>query len=185
METRSEEGQLKVLRATSAKVPVMLLALDLGDSPIPAIRIAVETEIDTADLEPGKKLKLYRRLLSYSKLPLAKMYLFGEDHRIALAVDLDKRSLSKNEFNDAVAALLLAYITMVEELGLQEEAAEEALRNLMALAAAQVRLGKEPEEIRKNLEAAGVPKEIVDNIVDAVEADEKAERKARRSGFYM
>ena len=168
--TEESEGRLTALRATSAAVPVRLLAIALGDSPIPAIRVVVETDVDTADLEPREKLRIYRALLGFSKMPLAKVYLYGDDHKIALAVDLDKRSLSKGEFNDAIAALILGYLGLVEKLGIEEEAYEEAMRNLVLLAAAQMRSGRDPEEIEESLRSAGVPGEIVERIMGLIKA---------------
>jgi hypothetical protein len=177
------KGRITALRATSASIPVKLLAIDLGDSPIPAIRVVVETDVDTADLEPREKLKVYRALLGFSKMPLAKIYLYGDDHKIALAVDLDKRSLSKGEFNDAVAALILGYLGLVERLGLEEEAYKEAMRNLVLLAAAQMRSGKDPREIEEALRSAGVPGEIVETIMSVIQRS--GEEAGGTSSMYM
>ncbi|MEB3851593.1 MAG: hypothetical protein LRS49_03285 [Desulfurococcales archaeon] len=183
VEESAEDGRLRALRATSAEAPVMLLAIDLGDSPVPAIRVVVETGVETVDLEPERKLKLYRSLLLYSRLPLVKTYLYGDEHKLALAVDLDKKSLSRAEFNDAVASLLLAYVTIVSELGFREEAAEEAMRSLTALAAAQLRSGRGREEVEETLIAAGVPRELADRILDEVYGQEESGDKGSR--LYM
>ncbi len=168
LEERRENGRLTAFKATSPRIPVSLYVADLGEKPIPALRVVVETGVATVDLEPEAKLRAYRLLLLLSKLPLIKVFIHGSEHSIALAVDLDKRSLGRDEFNDAIAAIAIAYNLLVRELGLEEEAGAEALKNLQELAAAQLRRGKSRSEVEEMLVRAGIPRELADKIVESV-----------------
>ena len=168
LEERRSDGKLEAFKATSPSIPVTLSVADLGSSPIPAYRVSIETSVATVDMEAERKLRVYRALLLLSKLPLVKVYLYTEEHAIALAVDLDKRSLGRREFNDAIAALAIAYSLLVRELGLEEEASAEALRNLQLLAAAQLREGRSRGEVEEVLVKAGLPRELADKIVESV-----------------
>ena len=181
VEESRRNGRLESFRAISPSVPVRLLVADLGDHPIPAFRIAIETDIATVDMEPQQKLKAYRALLLASRLPLVKVYVYTDEHLIALAVDLDKRSLSRREFNDAIAALAMAYNYIIRELGLEREAGEEALRNLEMLAAAQLRQGRSREEVEEMLLKAGIPEEIARRIIESIYGTEE---ELRKEGFY-
>ena len=168
LEERRSDGGLEAFKATSPSIPVTLSVVDLGPSPVPAYRVSIETSVATVDMEAERKLRVYRALLLLSKLPLVKVYLYTEEHAIALAVDLDKRSLGRREFNDAIAALAIAYSLLVRELGLEEEASAEALRNLQLLAAAQLREGRSRGEVEEMLVKAGLPRELADKIVESV-----------------
>jgi hypothetical protein len=181
VEENRRDGKLESFRAISPSIPVRLLVADLGDQPIPAFRVAIETDIATVDMEPQQKLKAYRALLLASRLPLVKVYVYTHEHLIALAVDLDKRSLSRREFNDAIAALAMAYNYIIREMGLEREAGEEALRNLEILAAAQLREGRSREEVEDMLLRAGIPKSIARQIIDSIYGEQE---KIRREGFY-
>jgi len=181
VEERKSDEKLKAFRAVSPSIPVRLLVADLGDKPIPAFRVAIETDIATVDMDPVQKLRVYRELLLVSRLPLVKIYVYSDEHLIALAVDLDKRSLGRREFNDAIAALALAYNYLVRELGLEQQAGEEALKNLEMLAAAQLRRGRSREEVEEILLQAGIPESIARKIIESVYGSEE---KTRESGFY-
>ena len=182
LEESRSDGKLEAFKATSPSIPVTLSVADLGPSPIPAYRVSIETSVATVDMDAERKLRVYRALLLLSKLPLVKVYLYTEEHAIALAVDLDKRSLGRREFNDAIAALAIAYSLLVRELGLEEEASAEALRNLQLLAAAQLREGRSRREVEEMLVKAGLPRELADKIVESVYGPRAGEEGGE--GFY-
>jgi hypothetical protein len=181
VEENRRNNKLESFRAISPSIPVRLLVADLGDRPIPAFRVAIETDIATVDMDPQQKLRAYRVLLLASRLPLVKVYVYTDEHIIALAVDLDKRSLSRREFNDAIAALAMAYNYVIREMGLEREAGEEALRNLELLAAAQLREGRSREEVEEMLLRAGIPESIARQIVDSIYGEQE---KFKKEGFY-
>ncbi|MCE4600231.1 MAG: hypothetical protein F7C38_01515 [Desulfurococcales archaeon] len=176
IDERVEDGKLKMLRVSHPKVPVNLLVLDLEnpDYKIKTLRIVIETGLDTIDLGPEEKLALYRLLLDISKLPLAKYYIFGEGHEIAIAVDLDKKSLSKAEFEEALASLILGYTYLVSVLpaGLKRKIIEESFVSLANLVAAWYRQGVTRERALQNLVDAGIDREVAEKIIGLVYGSE-------------
>ncbi|MCE4618123.1 MAG: hypothetical protein F7C82_03915 [Desulfurococcales archaeon] len=162
-EERGADDKLTMFVATHQAVPVQLLVLDLErmDAKMKVIRLAIESNINTIDLPPEAKIVLYRFLLNSSKLPLVKFYLFGENHQIAIATDLDKRLLSKEEFEEALAALLLGYMYLGESLPdqLREKMLEASQIALVELVQRWYERGVDREEALKNLVKAGFKKE--------------------------
>ena len=182
-EKRGEDGGLASFRATHPALPVNLLVLHvpIGEGP-GAVRLVVETGLDTVDLEPGEKLRLYRSLLRLSRMPLAKYYLYGEEHEIGIAVDLDLRSLSREEFNDALATLALAYLYLRDlSPSLRERMRREEVRVLAKLVANYVEKGRSREEIVELFTRSGLSRKEAEKIVSS------AFREAGRGGatIYM
>ena len=134
-EERDENGVLRRIRVTHEKVPVNLLALDLEDpsGSMPVIRLVVETGVSTVDLEPSTKLRLYRFLLNTSKIPIVKFYLYGDENEIGIAADLAKKDLTREEFETALAGLLLGYSALTRVPGVKEQALEEQVKMLYLL----------------------------------------------------
>lgn len=171
-EERGPDNKLTMFVATHQAVPVRLLVLDLErmDAKMKVIRLAIESNIDTIDLSPEGKIILYRFLLDSSKLPLVKFYLFGESHQIAIATDLDKRLLSKEEFEEALAALLLGYMYLGDSLPdqLREKMLEASQLALVELVQRWYEEGVDREEALKNLVKAGFKEEEAMKLLSLV-----------------
>jgi len=162
-EERGKDGKLTTFVATHQTVPVRLLVIDLErlNAKMKVIRLAIESNIYTIDLPPEVKIVLYRFLLDSSKIPLIKFYLFGESHQIAIATDLDKRLLSKAEFEEALGALLLGYMYLAESLPeeLSEKIIEASQMVLVELVQRWYERGVDKEEALENLIKAGLKKD--------------------------
>ena len=170
-EETDENGRLKTFRAILPKLPLTLLVLGLrGDEKGPYIaRLVVETPIDTIDMDPRAKVKLYRRLLSMNKMALAKYYLYGEDNTVAIVVDLDLKSLSKEEFEDALGTLLMGfmYLSKLEE-SFAEMLKEKEIQDLGRLVLGYLEKGRSKDEIIRMLIEGGMSGELAKDIVDTI-----------------
>ncbi len=177
LEERKEDGKLVLLRVTHPRMPVNLIIQDLEreDSRIKMVRLAIETGIETVDLDASRKLKLYRGLLIASKIPLAKFILAGDTHEIEIVADLDKRLLTKDEFEEALAALFTAYtyLTSVEEF--KDELIEKGLTVLLELVSNWHSKGRNRDEALKSLVKAGIDIQLAEKIVDMVYPKEAKE----------
>ena len=172
-EIRDEEGNLEALRVSHPRVPINLLVVDIrnpkGKPEEPGvIRLVAETDIETIDLEPKDKLKLYRFLLDGSRLPLLKYYIYGDEDTIGVAVDLDKKSLSKEEFNDALMSLAFGVAYLARFKALASQIGSEAYMMLFKMAAVYAQKGRKKEEIVQAFIKSGLSKEDAESIVDMV-----------------
>lgn len=171
-EERGEDGRLKVLVASHQQVPVRLIVVDLEreGAKMKVLRLVVETTIKTIDLPPEVKLSLYRFLLESNKLPLVKFYLFSPSHEVAIATDVDKRLLSKEEFEEALASLLLGYLYLSEKLpvGFKERIREAAQVTLIELVRRWYERGVDRSKALENLVKAGMDRETAERILSLV-----------------
>lgn len=176
LEEKREDGKLTALRVTHPKVPLDLTVTDLerSDSKLKIVRLAADTGVDTVDLEPGDKLKLYRTLLILSKLPIVKFTLAGEDHRIQIVADVDKRLLSKQEFEEALAAILTAYSYLSKIEGIGVVLAKKGLAVLLELVSKWHEKGKSRSEAIRALVRAGIDPGTAEKIVETVYPARKA-----------
>ncbi len=112
-----------------------------------SIRVIVLTKFDTINLDNKTRIKLYRRLLRMNNMPLSKYILYGEDDTIGVAVDLSIYSLGKREFNDALAFLLGALVTVAKEVGVEEELYKSMVEELAHLVAKHFEEGWSREKL--------------------------------------
>ncbi len=174
IEEKKEQERLVSLRASHPSLPINLLILLLTPQRlakagvIQTIRLVIETDIPTVDLDPQEKLFVYRDLLSSSRLPLVKFYIYGEHHFIGIAVDLDLKSLSKAEFNDALAMLMAAYLYLRKNEAFTRYLRREELMMLAKLVVNYIRKGASKEEIIEYLVESGVERGQAEEIVDSI-----------------
>ncbi|MCE4625429.1 MAG: hypothetical protein F7C35_06150 [Desulfurococcales archaeon] len=188
IDEKEEEGS-RALRATHPKVPINLLVLSAKSTKgkeFDYVRLVIETFIETRDLPPETKLKFYRILLDLPKLPLTKLYLYGPDDTVGIAADLDLRSLSKEEFDDALAMLLLVY-TYLKKLstGLEELMTKEEILMLGLLVRNYIEKGMTKDEIIDTLVKNGLPKEIANDLVNTVYTITGGSEKRGSDSLYM
>ncbi|MCE4628386.1 MAG: hypothetical protein F7C34_04475 [Desulfurococcales archaeon] len=183
LEERRENGELKYFIASHPRIPVRLLVMSLNTlKSVPVARLVIETGIPTVDLQAEDKLILYRWLLDANKLPMAKYYIYGEDHNIGVAVDLDLRSISREEFNDSLMTLFVAYISLKKASRVLERiASKEELVTLSQLVARYIEKGISKEEVIRYLVSNGLDEEVAREIVDTIyrlasESEEKPNR---------
>ena len=190
LEEERENGELKYFVASHPRVPVRLLVMALSTlKSIPVARLVIETEIPTVDLPAGEKLSLYRWLLDANKLPMAKYYIYGGDHSIGVAVDLDLRSISREEFNDSLMTLFVAYISLKKaSRALERIASKEELVTLSQLVARYIEKGMSREEVIRYLVSNGLDEEAAREIVNTIyrlASEAKGESKRDDSGMFM
>ena len=190
LEEERENGELKYFVASHPRVPVRLLVMALSTlKGIPVARLVIETGIPTVDLPAGEKLSLYRWLLDANKLPMAKYYIYGGDHSIGVAVDLDLRSISREEFNDSLMTLFVAYISLKKaSRALERIASKEELVTLSQLVARYIEKGMSREEVIRYLVSNGLDEEAAREIVNTIyrlASEAKGESKRDDSGMFM
>ncbi len=165
-----DDGKVYGLRFTHPKVPVNLLVLDLEivTGKVPMIRLVVETGVRTIDLRPEDKIRLYRHLLEASKMPFAKFYLFGDEDEVAIAVDLDKRGLTRDELESHLASLLLGYTLLAEHESVKPQMEEKEASTLILLVARWMERGIPRERALKRLLDAGFDREVAEGLIRLV-----------------
>ena len=127
-EVESREG---VIKALHPKYPVEINIL--CDDDIGVLRLQVILPVETIGLDSEKRILIYRKLLKMNALPLTKTMLIGDDDYISIASDLSIKSLSKTEFNDALALLLATLNSLAKTLDLTDVLSEAMAEGLIKL----------------------------------------------------
>jgi len=137
------------------RMPFTLL-LSFGEG---FIRLLAPMGLETFSMTKDEKLKVYHALLKLNAdVNLMKFLLMGMNDDVYLAVDLDASSLGKEEFNDALSALLVGLSSAVSELNLEEEFAALLRERLLAMVYERLRKGASREELLNFLVSrAGMP----------------------------
>lgn len=130
--------------AEHPKMPFVLNVLLSGDF----VRLVVPTGIETATLPLDERIKIYRILLLLNeRINLLKFSLSGMNEEVTLCVDLDRKSLGKGEFNDALTALLVGLNEMVDALGISEEFQKAVFERIAAMIIDRLSKGATHDEI--------------------------------------
>ncbi|MCD6524100.1 MAG: DNA-binding protein [Thermococcus sp.] len=112
------------------------------------IRLAVPSGIETIAMRLEERLKTYHTLLVLNeRMNLLKFTLSGMNDEIILRVDLDEKSLGKEEFNDALTALLVGMNVLMDSLGLMEEFQEAIFERLSMMIIERLQKGMSEAEI--------------------------------------
>jgi hypothetical protein len=172
IEEYTEDGRLTGFRASHPRIPINLLVLQgkfKERAGLNFVRLVIETFIDTIDLAPEEKLKFYRALLELSKIPLTKFYLYGESDTVGIAVDLDLRSLSKNEFDDALVMLAMTYAYLKRlSSSIKEIMSKDEIVVLGALVKSYIDRGERKSDIVEYLVRNGLERELAQELVETV-----------------
>jgi len=189
-EGRDPEGRLRWFRATNATLPVVLLVMDLEDAVedpdarVPAVRLAIETSVKTAYLDVEERLALYREMFDKAKIPLATFYLIGVHDEIVVAVDVDKRILTREVLEDHFRLLLAFFALASASERVWKQVSSESRRVLLKLVRKWLREGLGREELIEKLTAAGYPPEEAAELVDIILAV-KREREAQEPILFI
>ncbi|MDK2854269.1 MAG: hypothetical protein PWQ92_1163 [Thermococcaceae archaeon] len=112
------------------------------------VHLIVPLGLETVALELPERLKVYHTLLVLSdKLNLIKFCITGMNEEITLRVDLDRKTLGKEEFNDALTSLLIGLNQVVTALGLEEEFARAVFERLALVVLERLEKGAKKEDI--------------------------------------
>ncbi|RLF86254.1 DNA-binding protein [Thermococci archaeon] len=145
--TKKAEG---VYLAEYPKIPFVLnVVIDEG-----FVHLIVPLGIETVALELPERLKVYHTLLMLNnRLNLIKFCIAGMNEEITLRVDLDRKTLGKGEFNDALTSLLIGLNQVITALGLEEEFARAVFERITMMVLERLEKGAKKEEILKFLVA--------------------------------
>ncbi|ASJ01286.1 DNA-binding protein [Thermococcus gorgonarius] len=130
--------------AEHPKIPFLLNVLFMDGF----VRLAVPSGIETIAMRLEDKVKTYHTLLVLNeRMNLLKFTLSGMNDEIILRVDLDEKSLGKEEFNDALTALLVGMNILMESLGLTQEFQEMIFERLALMVLERMKNGATEKEI--------------------------------------
>ncbi len=160
-----EIGPHKYL-AEHPKMPFQLLLIFTEDF----VRLVVPFGLETISLETADRMKVYRILLKLNdQINLMKFVLSDINDNVYLRVDLDRKTLGKEEFNDALTSLLVGMLTGVSALGLEEEFQQELLDRIVGMILERLEKGASRDELMKFLTVkVGMTAEDAESLLDQV-----------------
>lgn len=144
-------------------------------------KLGIITDIETDFLEPVERLKIYKTILVMNgESNLLKIGITGIESLISLFVDLDLASLNREEFNDALSALIMGTYAVYNGLGLQDKLNEENFQRIASIAYTKLEEGKTPDDVKKFLsETVGLESsqaiELVESLMKVRKEKDKAE----------
>ncbi|WP_456367939.1 DNA-binding protein [Thermococcus sp.] len=143
------------------------------------IRLAVPTGIETLAMRLEEKVKVYHTLLVLNeRMNLLKFTLSGMNDEIVIRVDLDEKSLGKEEFNDALTSLLVGMNVLMDSLGLTQEFQEIIFERLALMVMERLQGGQSESEIIEFLtKKVGLSREdaeaLLHDLKKAIKEDER------------
>ena len=147
------------------------------------IKMAVNPLYPTKFLDNREKVVLYYSLLKANlEIPLAKVSLYGEDDEVLFLVDLDARTLGKEEFNHALESLYYSVLGFAESLKIQDEVMSKYYENVLEALRDRLAKGETPEQLVEYLVAkVGLPRDkavgLVREILYSLEKEKESEEK--------
>ncbi|NJE01990.1 DNA-binding protein [Thermococcus sp. JdF3] len=140
------------------------------------IHLLVPLGLETFSMANEDRLKVYHTLLRLNdQVNMMKFTLSGMNDDVYLRVDLDKKTLGKEEFNDALTALLIGLLSAVSALGLEEAFAREIFDRIVGMVVDRVDKGASREELMKFLTVkVGMSVEDARNLLDEVFAAKRS-----------
>ncbi|CAD5245307.1 DNA-binding protein [Thermococcus camini] len=140
------------------------------------VHLLVPMGLETFSMSNDEKLRIYHTLLRLNdQVHLMKFTLSGMNDDVYLRVDLDKKTLGKEEFNDALTALLIGLLSSVSALGLEEAFAREIFDRIVGMVLDRVDRGASREELMKFLTVkVGMTVEDAKNLLDEVFAAKRS-----------
>jgi len=141
------------------------------------VHLIVPTTIETADMSDEEKLRIYETLMWLNdKVHMMKYSIGGEKKNIRLRVDLDKSTLGKEEFNNALVALVIGVIVGVKALGIEMEFMQKVLQRLIDMLVYRIENGATEEELMNFLtKTVGMDVRDARDLLDAVTQAMKSE----------
>ncbi len=134
------------------------------------VHLIVPTAIETGDMEDAEKLDVYRKLLMLnSRIHMMKFAVDEPNGQIRLMVDLDKATLGKEEFNDALSALTIGVLAGVMALGIEEEFVQKVFARIVSMLVERIQKGESEEQLMEFLTVkVGMDIRDARNLLDAV-----------------
>lgn len=152
--------------AEHPRMPFQLLLVFTGDF----VKLIVPFGLETISLDTSERMKLYRVLLKLNDgVNLMKFVLSGMNDEVYLRVDLDRKTLGKDEFNDALTALFMGLLTAVSALGLEEEFQRELFDRVVAMVLERLQKGATPAEVKEFLtKKVGMDEKDAENLLEKI-----------------
>ncbi|EEB75062.1 hypothetical protein [Thermococcus sp. AM4] len=134
------------------------------------IRLAVPSGIETIAMRLEERIRTYHTLLVLNeRMNMLKFTLSGMNDEVTLRVDLDEKSLGKEEFNDALTALLVGMNVLMDSLGLTEEFQEAIFERLSMMIIERLQRGMSEAEIMNFLvKKVGMTKEEAKALLNEI-----------------
>ncbi len=161
-----EEIEKGVYYAEHPSVPMHLMVA-FSDN---FVHLIVPTTIETANMDPEERLHIYETLMWLNdKVHMMKYAIGGEEKSIRLRVDLDKITLGKEEFNNALVALVIGVLVGVKALGIEMEFMQKVLQRLIDMLVYRIENGASEEELMNFLtHTVGMDVRDARDLLDAV-----------------
>jgi len=134
------------------------------------VRLLAPLGLETYTLSNDDKLKIYHALLRLNaEVKLMKFILAGMNDDVYLAVDLDLKSLGKDEFNDALSALLWGLLSAVSALNLEESFQRALEERVLAMVYERLQKGATKDDLLAFLTVkVGMPREEAEKLLQRI-----------------
>ena len=134
------------------------------------VHLIVPLGLETLSMSIEDRLKVYHTLLRLNDgVNMMKFTLSGMNDEVYLRVDLDKKTLGKGEFNDALTALMVGLMSAVSELGLEESFAREVFNRIVEMIVERMQRGASRGDLMKFLTVkVGMSPEDAESLLDQV-----------------
>lgn len=143
------------------------------------IRLILDPLYPTKFMDLKEKTELYYYLLKLNmNFGLVKASLIGDDDGVIFLVDLSAKSLSKNEFNDALEQLYLVTGAFVKAVGWEDEVSKQFMKTFIEILREKKRKGASDKEIIAYLvEKLKIDEALAEELVKEVIAPRPKETK--------
>ncbi|WP_457752299.1 DNA-binding protein [Thermococcus sp.] len=134
------------------------------------VHLIIPTSLETYGMDESDKLYVYHTLLELNeRIYMMKFSLSKPNDSVNIRVDLDKASLSKEEFNDALTALAIGLLSGVSALGLEEEFVEKMFDRIIEMLLERIEKGYTYEQLMEFLTVkVGLDGKEAKELLDAV-----------------
>ncbi|ASJ08165.1 DNA-binding protein [Thermococcus siculi] len=149
------------------------------------VHLIIPTSLETYGLSDEDKLYVYHTLLQLNnKVYMMKFSLGQPNDAVNIRVDLDKKTLGKEEFNNALTALVIGLLSGVSALGLEEEFIDKVFDRILAMLLERIAEGWTYDQLMEFLTVrVGLDEEDAKKLLDAVmEALEEGEEEEAEAG---
>ena len=151
------------------------------------VHLLVPLGLETFSMSKDDKLKVYHALLRLNdQVNLMKFTLAGMDDEVYLRVDLDKKTLGKEEFNDALTSLLIGLLSAISALGLEQAFQQEVFDRIVAMVLERLQKGATREELMRFLTVkVGMPEKDAKDLLDQIFKVKKEVEEHERDIGYL
>jgi len=128
------------------------------------------TNLQLADFPSETQLMIYRTLMELNDAVFMMKFATTEPNEtVALRVDLSRKTLGKEEFNDALTSLAVGLLVGVMSLGVEEEFVENFISRIIETLQEKIRKGYTYDQLMEFLTVrVGVPEKDAREILDEV-----------------